>query len=191
MNAIGDALGELCKIILPIRPESYRGNPESAVAVCTLSDIALLEDLASDPGVLRRVNIVGRLLSENRGIDAMLEYLHGNPRVSTVIVCGADGAGHRAGHSLLMLHRYGVDHGNGACCEGGSCNGSNGNNNNNSSSSSSSKPANRISRSRSPEPYTTASPVQIGHFRRNTSIVDMTGTSDRAEILECIGRHCA
>ena len=51
MNAIGDALGELCKIILPIRPESYPGNPESAVAVCTLSDIALLGDLASEPAV--------------------------------------------------------------------------------------------------------------------------------------------
>lgn len=183
MDAIGDALGELCKIILPIRPESYRGNPESAVAVCTLSDIALLEDLASDPDVLRRVNIVGRLLSENKGVDAMLEYLHDNPRVDTVIVCGTDGAGHRAGHSLLMLHRYGVDHDNDACCEGGDCNGSNG--------SGSSNAASRISRSRSPEPYVTASPVQIGHFRRNTSIVDMTGTSDRAEILGCIGRHCA
>ena len=181
MNAIGDALGELCKIILPIRPESYRGNPESAVAVCTLSDIALLEDLASDPGVLGRVNIVGRLLSENRGIDAMLEYLHDNPRVSTVIVCGTDGAGHRAGHSLLMLHKYGVDHDSGTCCEGGGSNGSNG----------SSRAANRISRSRSPEPYVTASPVQIRHFRRSTSIVDMAGTSDRAEILGCIGRHCA
>ena len=169
MNAIGDALGELCKIMLPIRPESYRGNPESAVAVCTLSDIALLDDLASDPGALRRVNIVGRLLSENRGIDAMLGYLHDNPRVRTVIVCGTDGAGHRAGHSLLMLHRYGVDHNSG----------------------SGSGAANRIARSRSPEPYITASPDQIGHFRRDTSIVDMTGASDRAEILGCIERYCA
>ena len=170
MNAIGDALGELCKIILPIRPESYLGNPESAVAVCTLSDIALLGDLASDPAVLGRVNIVGRLLSENRGIDAMLGYLHDNPRVRTVIVCGTDGAGHRAGHSLLMLHRYGVDH-NG--------------------DSDGSSAANRISRSRSPEPYITASPDQVGHFRRDTSIVDMTGNSDRTEILGCIERYCA
>lgn len=169
MSAIGDALGELCKIILPIRPESYRGDPESAVAVCTLSDIALLEDLASDPGVLRQVSIVGRLLSENRGIDAMLGYLHDNPRVRTVIVCGTDGAGHRAGHSLLMLHRYGVDH------NGGHGSGA----------------ASRIARSRSPEPYIAAGPDQIGHFRRGISIVDMTGTSDRAEILGCIERYCA
>ena len=177
MNAIGDALGELCKIILPIRPESYLGNPESAVAVCTLSDIALLEDLASDPAVLRRVSIVGRLLSENRGIDAMLGYLHANPRVRMVIVCGTDGAGHRAGHSLLMLHRYGVDHNGGARRRGGGPDGG--------------SAANRISRSRSPEPYITASPDQIGHFRRDTSIVDMTGTSDRTEILGCIERCCA
>ncbi len=169
MDAIGDALGELCKIVLPIRPESYRGNPQSAVAVCTLSDITLLDDLASDPGVLGRVNIVGRLLSENRGIDAMLGYLHANPHVRTVIVCGADGAGHRAGHSLLMLHRYGVDHDSGY----------------------GSSAANRIARSRSPEPYITASPDQIGHFRGDISIVDMTGTSDRTEVLRCIGRYCA
>ena len=100
----------------------------------------------------------------------MLGYLHDNPRVRTVIVCGTDGAGHRAGHSLLMLHRYGVDH-NG--------------------DSDGSSAANRISRSRSPEPYITASPDQVGHFRRDTSIVDMTGNSDRTEILGCIERYCA
>ena len=36
MNAVGEAIGELCKIILPIREEFYLGNPDSHIAICTL-----------------------------------------------------------------------------------------------------------------------------------------------------------
>ncbi len=170
MDAIGNALGEICKAVLPIPQESYRGNPESRVAVCTLSDIRLLESLAK-PDVLGRVNIVGRLLSENRGIDAILRYLYAHKRVRVVVVCGMDARGHRAGHSLFRLHRHGVDR---------------------LVSNTASDPTtgkafqNRISGSLSPDPHLAASPEQIEHFRRNVTLVDMTGTSDRAQLVKSI-----
>ena len=157
VNVIGEALGELCRVAFPIRHESYAGNPESHVAVCTLSDIGLLGDLASSRDVLQRVHIVGRLLSENKGIDAILRYLHANPCVNILIVCGVDGGGHRAGHSLLRLHDRGTVHA-----------------------------TNRISGSHSPDPYLTATPEQISHFCQNVSVVDMTGVRDRAELIRRI-----
>ena len=47
MNAIGEAIGELCKVILPINEEFYLGNPDSKTAICTLSSIDLLKNIAN------------------------------------------------------------------------------------------------------------------------------------------------
>jgi len=41
MNSLGNMIGELCKVILPIPEESYQGNPDSTIAVCTLSSLEL------------------------------------------------------------------------------------------------------------------------------------------------------
>lgn len=163
MNPIGELLGSICKMALPIPQESYRGNPESRIAVCTLSDIRLLESLAK-PDVLGRVHIVGRLFSENRGIDAVLKYLSEHRRIRVVIVCGRDVWGHRAGHSLFQLHAHGVEDGPAAH-------------------------ARRISNSHSPDPYLTASLEQIEHFCTNVTLVDMTGTDDRTLLVKCMDRH--
>ena len=161
MNVIGEVLGEVCKIVLPIPQESYRGNPESPVAVCTLSDIKLLERLASSD-VLPHVNIIGRLLSENKGIDVILKFLHDNVHVHTLIVCGSDVQGHRAGHSLLCLHKYGVY----------------------TDRSNNYRIANKILHSHSPDPYLSATPTQIRHFCQDVSVVDMVGISDYIKITK-------
>ncbi len=47
MNAIGEAIGELCKVILPINKEFYLGNSDSSIAICTLSSIDLLKNFAN------------------------------------------------------------------------------------------------------------------------------------------------
>lgn len=67
MNALGETIGELCKIILPIPDESYRGNSNSSIAVCTLSSIDLLKNFANSQ-ILNHISIAGRLLSENKGM---------------------------------------------------------------------------------------------------------------------------
>ena len=159
MNILGEIAGELCRMALPIPQESYCGNPDSPVAVCTLSSMDLLEDLAARPDILGRVCILGRLLSENRGIDAILGSLYARRQISVIIVCGRDGAGHLAGHSMLRLHDKGV------------------------------RADGRIVGSHSPDPYLVAAPEQIAHFCQNTRLVDMVGVTDRPAIAACIRRH--
>lgn len=65
MNAIGEAIGKLCKVILPINEEFYIGNSDSKIAICTLSSIDLLKNIANSE-ILNKISIVGRLLSENK-----------------------------------------------------------------------------------------------------------------------------
>ncbi len=111
MNALGETIGELCKIILPIPEEYYNGNPNSSIAVCTLSSIDLLKKLANSE-ILSYVSIAGRLLSENKGIDSIIKYLNKNQKINIIIVCGKEVWGHKAGHSLFQLHKNGVDKNN-------------------------------------------------------------------------------
>ena len=108
MNVIGEAIGELCKIILPIHEEYYLGNPNSTIAVCTLSSMNLLKNFANSE-ILNKISIVGRLLSENKGIDSIIKHINKNPQIYTIIVCGKEVWGHKSGHSLFELHKNGID----------------------------------------------------------------------------------
>ena len=142
MNALGEAIGELCKAILPIPEESYLGNPDSSVAVCTLSSIDLLKKFANSE-ILNHVSIAGRLLSENKGIDSIIEHVYKNKKIKTIFVCGKDVWGHKAGHSLFVLHKNGIDK------------------------------KNRIINSTSPDPYLTVSQTKIDYFQNNITLVDL------------------
>ena len=142
MNALGEAMGELCKAILPIPEESYLGNPDSSIAVCTLSSINLLKKFANSE-ILNHVSIAGRLLSENKGIDSIIEHVYKNKKIKTIFVCGKDVWGHKAGHSLFALHQNGIDKNN------------------------------RIINSTSPDPYLTVSQTKIDYFQNNVILVDL------------------
>ena len=147
MNTLGEVIGELCKAILPIPEESYLGNPDSSIAVCTLSNIDLLKKFA-DSKILNHVSIVGRLLSENKGIDAIVEYVNKNQKIKTIIVCGKDVWGHKSGHSLFELHKNGVDENS------------------------------RIINSTSPDPCLTVSKSKIQYFQNNITLVNLINESD-------------
>ena len=108
MNSIENAIGELCKIILPIPEESYLGNSDSSLAICTLSSMDLLKKI-SNSELLNHISIAGRLLSENKGIDSIIKYLNQNKKVKVLIVCGKEVWGHKAGHSLIKLYENGID----------------------------------------------------------------------------------
>lgn len=142
MNSIGNAIGELCKIILPIPEESYLGNPYSSKAICTLSSMDLLKKI-SNSELLNHVSIAGRLLSENKGIDSIIKYLNQNKKVKTVIVCGKEVWGHKAGHSLVKLYENGIDdHG-------------------------------RIINSISPDPFLTSTKSEINYFQNEINLVNI------------------
>lgn len=142
MNELGNAIGEICKILLPIHEEFYLGNRNSDIAICTLSSINLLRNITNSK-ILDRVYIVGRLLSENKGIDSIIRYVNDNTNIKTIIICGKEVVGHRAGHSLLQLHHNGI-----------SDNG-------------------KILGSTSPDPYLTVSQKQVSYFQNKIKLVDM------------------
>ncbi len=155
MNALGEAIGELCKIILPIPEEYYSGNPDSSIAVCTLSSIDLLKKL-SNSEILSHISIAGRLLSENKGIDSIIEHVNKNQKITIIIVCGKEVWGHKAGHSLFQLYKNGVDKNN------------------------------RIINSTSPDPYLTVSKSQIQYFQNKITLVNLINETDFETILDKI-----
>ena len=102
-----DIAGRLCQILLPIPDEVFLGNPTSNTAVCTLSSMALLRTI-SKTDVMNRIALAGRLLSENRGIDRLIEYAVQH-NITRIVLCGKDAVGHRPGSALLKLHKHGMD----------------------------------------------------------------------------------
>jgi len=155
MNSLGNMVGELCKAILPIPEESYQGNPNSTVAVCTLSSLNLLRKMANSD-ILQHISIVGRLLSENKGIDAIIRHVNQNKKIKTIIVCGKEVWGHKAGHSLFTLYQNDIDN-NG-----------------------------RIIGSTSPDPFLTVTKSQINYFRNEINLVDMINETNFNKIKQKI-----
>jgi len=153
VNAIGEAIGELCKVILPINEEFYLGNSDSSIAICTLSSIDLLKNFANSE-ILNQISIVGRLLSENKGIDSIIKYVNKNPKVDTIIICGKEVWGHKSGHSLFQLHKNGTDQNN------------------------------RIIDSTSPDPFLTVSKSEIKYFQDNVNLVDLINVTEFELILK-------
>ena len=155
MNVIDEIIGELCKIILPIHEECYFGNPESSIAICTLSSMNLLKNFANSE-ILNNISIVGRLFSENKGIDSIIEYVNKNQEIKTLIVCGKDVSGHKAGHSLFELHKNGIDKNK------------------------------RIINSTSPHPYISVSQSKIQYFQNNVTLVNLINETNYETILNKI-----
>ena len=153
MNAIGEAIGELCKVILPINEEFYLGNSNSSIAICTLSSIDLLKNFANSK-ILNQISVVGRLLSENKGIDSIIKYVNKNPKVDTIIVCGKEVWGHKSGHSLFQLYKNGIDQNN------------------------------RIINSTSPDPFLTVSKSEIKYFQDNVNLIDLINVTEFELILK-------
>ncbi|MDE1828962.1 MAG: tetrahydromethanopterin S-methyltransferase subunit A [Thaumarchaeota archaeon] len=108
MNLVEEIAGGLCKVLFPIEDRVYFGNSNSVVAVCTLSSVKLLGELANS-NLMSKINIAGRLLSENKGIETLVRHVVSNEKINTMILCGYDAIGHRPGHSLLCLHQNGID----------------------------------------------------------------------------------
>ena len=148
---LGNIAGEICKVLFPIDEEIFFGNPNSSVTVCTLSSLKLLKEIA-DSTLISKIAVVGRLLSENKGIDALVNYVISNKNIKTIFICGKDTSGHRSGHWLLNLYKNGVD--------------SDG----------------RIIGSSSPDPVLTLTKSQIDKFQKQVQLVDKIGETSISEI---------
>lgn len=95
----------------PPLPGEYRVlRYRAPVTISTLTDEKLTERLAEARPV--GVAIIGRLHTENLGIERVVQNTLANPNIRFLILCGADSAqriGHLPGQSLLSLHRNGLD----------------------------------------------------------------------------------
>lgn len=90
-----------------VEGEYIVGNPEASIAICTLADTDLPNELKV-AGLLEHVAIIGTLSTENLGIERTIRNLTANPNIRYLILCGKDSRGHRAGQAILSLKDNGV-----------------------------------------------------------------------------------
>jgi tetrahydromethanopterin S-methyltransferase subunit A len=107
-KSFDNAAGKLCKALIPIKHEYYIGNGR-CTAICTLSSIGLLENISKSVAIMNRILIVGRLLSENKGIETIVQFIVGHPELRNMIICGKEVKGHQAGQALLSLYNNGIN----------------------------------------------------------------------------------
>jgi tetrahydromethanopterin S-methyltransferase subunit A len=104
---IDNIAGRLCEIFIPINDAYFIGRGKT-IAICALSSMDLLQAIARREDMMERILIVGRLLSENKGIDTLVRFTLKHSELVYVVVCGKDVKGHQSGQALLSLHRNGV-----------------------------------------------------------------------------------
>ena len=102
--------GKICEIVIPI-PLSYEMGNGKTLAICTLSDMSLLGEIISCKDIMQKIFLVGRLLSENRGIDKILHTFYNSPQLKCLILCGRDVKGHLPGQAMISLHVFGIEDG--------------------------------------------------------------------------------
>jgi tetrahydromethanopterin S-methyltransferase subunit A len=154
VKRLEDAAGKLCQALLPIKHEYYLGAG-NAVAICTLSSIDLLETVSSS-SLMNKVLIAGRLLSENKGIDAIISFAIKHPELKRLLLCGKEVKGHRAGQALLAFKINGVDS------------------------------FGRIIEAVGPNPVLMSSPLDIEIFRHQVQIINLIGVVDIARIAQVL-----
>lgn len=122
------------------------------VAVATLASVQLAEELAG----LRPAGLalVGKLETENIGLDKVVKNVISNPAIHTIIVAGVEPKGHESGSALLALAQNGVD-GN-----------------------------NRVIGSTAKRPVLrNVTQAEIESFRQQVKVVDLRGCEASAEII--------
>jgi tetrahydromethanopterin S-methyltransferase subunit A len=105
---------------------------------------------------MKRIALVGRLLSENKGIDAIVSFTISHPELREIVICGREVRGHKAGQALLSLSRNGIEAGG------------------------------RIVGAVGPQPVLLSKQKDVEMFRRQVKILDHIGTTDYATIAKLV-----
>jgi tetrahydromethanopterin S-methyltransferase subunit A len=139
----------------PVSGRYYLGNRNSAVAVCTMASIDLLEKF-NNPTYLDKTAIVGKIVTENIGIEKIVQNVISNPRIRYLVICGKESEGHYVGQAIKALVANGVKDGRIVGAKG---------------------PMPLVKN---------LTENEIETFRRQIEIVDITGCTDIDEILHFI-----
>lgn len=155
-NILEHFAGEACKILFPIHINMFKGHG-SNISLCTLSSIDLLIKI-SNLEIMNDLLIAGRLHSENKGIDQMIDFCINNPQLKYVILCGKDTKGHYPGDALISLIKNGID-----------VNG-------------------KILGTIAPSPFICSHKENVTKFKNQVSIIDMRNCFDINKISETVNR---
>ncbi|MEM7825210.1 MAG: tetrahydromethanopterin S-methyltransferase subunit A [Candidatus Aenigmatarchaeota archaeon] len=131
----------------------YIGNKNSCVAVCTLASIDLLENF-NKPEYLSKIAIIGKDVTENIGIEKIVQNTITNPYIRFIILCGRESEGHYVGQAIRALVDNGLDENK------------------------------RIVQAKGPIPFIKNLTLeQVDTFRKQVKIIDLIGCEDIPTIL--------
>ncbi len=80
-----------------------KGNPQSPVAICTN---ATVEGIEPD---MEKVALIGKCVTENIGIEKIIQNIVANPYIRFLIFCGKVSKGHFVSQAFLSLKKNGID----------------------------------------------------------------------------------
>ena len=152
---IDNIFGICCYHLLPIKQEYYIGKGKK-IAICTLSSLDLLEDIKNDKEIMKNILIVGRLLSENKGVDEIIKFTKKNTLLKHILVCGNDVKGHLPGQTLISVKENGVDI------------------------------SKRVMKTSGAYPFLTCSNQDVEYFRHQVTIIDRIRLKDINKIKELV-----
>ena len=108
LRVLAQGCGPILRAEWPPIPGEYQTkDPHSPVAVCVLVGDELYEQLKSvnAPGLA----IVGKTLTENLGIERMVQNIIASPYIRSLLLVGTEAEGHRTGQTIIALGENGVN----------------------------------------------------------------------------------
>ena len=154
-SKIDNILGICCYHLLPIQQEYYIGKGR-ITAICTLSSLDLLKEIKNNNQIMEKIAIVGRLLSENKGIDEIIKFTTNNQSVKYLLLCGEEVKGHLSGQTLIALKKNGIDQNK------------------------------KVINAAAPYPFLTCSNDEIEYFIQHINIIDKIGLKDIDKIKDIV-----
>ncbi|MEW6208329.1 MAG: hypothetical protein AB1631_08170 [Acidobacteriota bacterium] len=137
----------------PIPGEYKTKDPHSSVATCVLVGDEMYEQLkgVDFPGLA----IIGKTLTENLGIERLVQNIIANPYIRFLLLVGAEAEGHRTGQTILALSANGVNE------------------------------KMRVIGSEGKRPVLrNLSRLEVERFREQVSVIDLIGCANVSQILE-------
>src|SRR5688572_31955239 len=154
-SQINHILGICCYHLLPIKQEYYTGKGK-IIGICTLSSLDLLKEIKNNQEIMDKISIVGRLLSENKGIDEIIKFTTNNKSLKYLLLCGEEVKGHLPGQTLIALKKNGIDQ------------------------------KKKVINSIAPYPFLASSYDEIEYFRHHINIIYKTGLKNIDRIKDIV-----
>jgi len=154
-SKIDNIFGICCYHLLPIKHEYYIGKGK-IIGICTLSSLDLLKEIKNNQEIMDKISIVGRLLSENKGVDEIIKFTTNNKSLKYLLLCGEEVKGHLSGQTLIALKKNGIDQNK------------------------------KVINSAAPYPFLACTHHEIEHFRHQINIINKMGLKDLDKIKDIV-----